>query len=278
MKKRSDVQPYHVSAWIKQGHGQGPGTDYKPFFHVRDVPSRGRSCMVYSPKTDRIHHYLSDLEFKFHVLAEFDPNVEDIREQFAMLPWEETQHIAEILDIKHPVYPRSTTPIIMTSDIVLTLRGTKGPTYAVISIKPANEIDRSNKKTRRTSEKFLIEQNYWDRRHLPWLLKTEKDICDNRYYNLVNFRTAHVAQELTWLDTYLPTFVHLFDVYWTPFRTLNEILDFTARKLSLDRYLCYMLLGRAVWRHQMDLDLDNAIIRHLRPVQRTDELCFKLAA
>lgn len=38
----------------------GNGKDYKPWLYVQDVPSQGRSHRVYSHKTERVHHLLSN--------------------------------------------------------------------------------------------------------------------------------------------------------------------------------------------------------------------------
>jgi hypothetical protein len=45
MKKRTKVLEQNVLNWISKGDGQGEGKNYKPFFHVRDVPSKGRSAV-----------------------------------------------------------------------------------------------------------------------------------------------------------------------------------------------------------------------------------------
>ena len=91
MKKRHNITKKDVTRWVNQSFGQGEGESYKPFFHVRDVPSRGRSTMIKGLKSKRTHHYYSDLERRYHLLAEHDPEVTEIREQFALLPQEKTQ-------------------------------------------------------------------------------------------------------------------------------------------------------------------------------------------
>ena len=53
---------------IKDGRGQGYGEKYQPWLRVQDVPSDGRSHRIFSHKTKRIHHLLSDLELAtFHL-------------------------------------------------------------------------------------------------------------------------------------------------------------------------------------------------------------------
>src|SRR5260221_9639027 len=99
-----------IVRWIKAGYGQGKGATYKPFMFVRDVPSEGASSMVLSRATGRTQHYLSRGEFHVHLLAEYCEKIVDIREQYALLPWEETQAIAAKLGIKHPIIPHTSTP------------------------------------------------------------------------------------------------------------------------------------------------------------------------
>ena len=57
-------------------------------------------------KTGRQHEFLSDLERNYFYLTEFSDAVLDIREQFPLLPQEETIVIAEELGIKHPADPK----------------------------------------------------------------------------------------------------------------------------------------------------------------------------
>ena len=52
-------------------------------------------------KTSRQHEFLSDLERNYFYLTEHSDFVFDIREQFPLLPLEETIVIADELGIKH---------------------------------------------------------------------------------------------------------------------------------------------------------------------------------
>ena len=62
----SEVQ---IARRIKEGRGQGQGKNYMPWLTVQDVPSSGRSHRVYSHKTDRVHHLLSDLELAVFLIC-----------------------------------------------------------------------------------------------------------------------------------------------------------------------------------------------------------------
>jgi len=102
---------------------------------VRDIPSGGLSNTVKSPVSGRIHHYITRQEYQVHLLAEYSPTIIDIRERFALLPWDETQAIASKLGIRHPRYPGTTTPTAITTDLLLTKRH-----LARISHSPVDEV------------------------------------------------------------------------------------------------------------------------------------------
>src|SRR6267378_1536794 len=80
------------------------GRDYTPALGVRDVPSLGLTTRILGHKTGRVHILFSELETALFYTLEVTPSVIDIREQFA-LPLEETQVIAQVLAIHHPIDP-----------------------------------------------------------------------------------------------------------------------------------------------------------------------------
>jgi hypothetical protein len=271
MSKRNGASPQNVMSWIANGDGQGESKDYKPFFHVRDVPSQGRSAIDLGLKTGRSHHYLSDLEYAYHVMAEYSTAVIDIREQYALLPWEETQLIAQELGISHPIYPGTATPIVLTTDIVLTMSPLSQFHTIALSIKMANEIAIENKTAKRTLEKLLIEKKYWERRSIPWILCTEKELPANRAYNLDFFRNSMVRSELDCLSQYLPAFVIKFGELWKPFITLTQLLTEFSLAFSISKDEAFTLLGRAIWMRLIEVDLDSVRFDHNRPIPVTTE-------
>lgn len=250
-----------VRKWIEQGDGQGVGQNYRPFFHVRDVPSTGRSTMTQGLKTGRVHHYFSDVEFHHHILAEYSPDVVDIREQYALLPWDETQVIAEELGFLHPRYPGTNTPIVMTSDIVMTERS---GSLAVLSIKRASHLENSRIRERML-QKLYIERVYWQRRNINWRLSTENNISLVRARNLANLRTSMVSRELDSVNDHLDAFIHLFTELWDPTKLLHAILKELAIILRLTDAQCFCLFGRALWLRRLRVNLDIPI-DHFSPV------------
>jgi hypothetical protein len=266
MSKRRGATKNNVLSWLKRGDGQGEGLNYKPFLHVRDVPSRGRSAMVEGLVTGRTHHYLSDIEYGYHVLAEYATNVIDIREQYALLPWEETQLIANSLGISHSVFPGTDTPIVMTSDIVLTIIGDTRTHLHALCIKPSSELDPNNPKFERTLEKLLIEKTYWQTRGVPWTLCTEKMLPTSRVRNLDLLRTTMVSREHDRLNSKLSEFTLLVKQLCTEHHSLNTLLSRISEHFNITVDEAFTLFGRSVWMRLLAVDLDASVIAHEFPV------------
>ena len=94
-----------------------------------------------------------------------------IREQFPLLPIEETLAIADQCGIKHPRVPGTNEPVVMTTDFLVDV-GYKGSTIErARTIEPAKELSSD-----RVLEKFEIERRYWLRRKVDWAIVTERDI------------------------------------------------------------------------------------------------------
>ncbi|WP_249930994.1 TnsA endonuclease N-terminal domain-containing protein [Paenibacillus polymyxa] len=99
----------------------------------------------------------------------------DIREQFPLLPLDKTLYIAQKLGIKHPTDPKNKLPIIMTTDMLLTVKQEESIKFIAHSIKPSNKL------TKRVVEKLQIEKEFFKDQKIEWALITERQIN----YNLV---------------------------------------------------------------------------------------------
>ncbi len=227
-----------VKQWIAKFDVHARGCSYHPFFQVRDVPSKGRSAMAKGQKTERTHHFVSDLEYQYFILAEFAPSVFDILEQYPLLPREETISIAKELGIKHPCYPGSNTPIVMTTDMVLCTGCAGSEELQPLSIKYASDA------------------------LLPL----------NRVLNLDALRTAVVAEESDWLNPQIPEFVVTFREFWSDRKRLKDIFFETAVELRITPADIAVLFGRAVWLRLLPIDLDSSVIHHEFPVALVSDL------
>lgn len=132
--------------------------------------------------TGRLHHLFSDNESCFFLMADYAADIVDIREQFPLFPESATQHIASSLGARHPSYPRSATPIVMTTDFLLTrIDKSSKQSLVAFSIKSADDLRGRSRKSVLT--KLEIERRYWLVRGVPWYLFTnaefDKTVIDN---------------------------------------------------------------------------------------------------
>lgn len=174
--------------WYAHGYAERTGADYEPFLKVREVPSRGRSHRIPSWTVGRLHHVLSDLEAGCFYIADYTPDITDIREQYPLLPLEETQAIALALGTKHPAIRGK--PHVMTTDFLLTYgKGRLRP----LSVKYAVDFDKT-----RTREKSEIERVYWARRTLTLQFATDYQVPKSL---LLAIQWAHTYRTPDGIDT-----------------------------------------------------------------------------
>lgn len=168
-KRKREITEAKIDRFIKEGRGQGTGKDYIPWLRVQDVPSEGRATRGVGWTTGRRHELLSDIERDYCYLLDYSDDVSDIREQFPLLPLEETKLIAERIGVKHPADPKTGVAIVMTTDFLVTY---KEKQYAR-TVKPFSELENE-----RTIAKFEIERVYWAERHVDWGIITDHDLPD----------------------------------------------------------------------------------------------------
>ncbi|WP_205079576.1 TnsA endonuclease N-terminal domain-containing protein [Pelotomaculum sp. FP] len=177
-----------IERWLKEGRGQGIGVDYKPWLTVQDVPSAGRSHREIGIKTPRQFTFFSDLENRYFHILEYSASVIDIREQYPLLPIEETIFIADDLGIKHPTDPTTGENVVMTTSFLITITQNGQNRLLARTVKSSSELD-----SKRKIEKLEIERRYWEKQGVDWGIVTEYEInrllADNikairNYYDL----------------------------------------------------------------------------------------------
>lgn len=170
---------------IKDGRGQGRGSEYNPWLHIQDVPSKGLVTRIKGWKTERVHHLLSQQELRYFYVLEWSPGVTDIREQYPLLPREETLEIASRLDIRHPTDPATKQPVVMTTDFLVTVRLGDSEGDQARTVKSEKDL-----LSKRVLEKLEIERRYWESRGVDWKIVTEKQI------------PVTLANNIQWLHQY----------------------------------------------------------------------------
>lgn len=168
-----------------EGRGDGRLADYNPWLHIQDVASRGLVTRIKGWKTGRVHHFLSLLELGYFYILEWSLEVYDIREQYPLLPLEETIAIAEACGVKHPTDPRSKHPVVMTTDVVTTIRTDLRDVDQARTLKYAGDL-----RSTRVLEKLEIERRYWQARKVDWKIVTDEQV------------PATVAKNVEWFHQY----------------------------------------------------------------------------
>ncbi|HUW65275.1 MAG TPA: TnsA endonuclease N-terminal domain-containing protein [Spirochaetia bacterium] len=156
---------------LEEGRGTGRGRDYQPWLLVQDVPSHGLANRVLGSTTGREHHLFSNLEFDCFLVFDWADTIIDIREQYPLLPLEETLSLAEEAGIKHPTYPGTDDPDVRTTDFLLTIRRGNMTVEQAIAVKPSEKLA-----SKRVLEKLELERRFWEKRQTSWRIVTERDI------------------------------------------------------------------------------------------------------
>lgn len=181
--------------FIAEGRGRGILELYFPWITIRDLSSLGRSHRVFGIKTNRVHHLLSDGEWKCFLKFEADRKVLDIREQF---PMDRLQTFQEALRLgyKHPVTTDGT-PYMMTIDFLVTEQTDNGPVLKPYTFK----YDPDGLKPR---EKQLIEiaSAFW-RRHSLELITLDQSFFDEPL--VINYDSVRAYYHINNLDSYCTT-------------------------------------------------------------------------
>lgn len=158
-----------IKQLVRQGRGQGEGKDYLPWLQVGEFSSQGRSHRLYGIKTDRIHHFFSDLEQEYYYLLSWQDDVIDIREQYPLFPVSDTERIAEELGVKHPQNIGLGSSAVMSTDFLITTQRGTQTVLKARAVKYQKELDKL-----RTREKLAIERAYWEERGVEWRVVTEE--------------------------------------------------------------------------------------------------------
>ncbi|MDQ0627146.1 TnsA endonuclease N-terminal domain-containing protein [Paraburkholderia graminis] len=144
-----------VAHRIREGYGDGEGAQYKPWVSTADFSSQGRTHRAYSQKFGRTIEMVSDVEWNTFVLLEFCKEVTAVYEGFP-LPRDTTLEIAAALGIKHPYYPGTTVPAVMTVDFLASLDRNDSSRLLAIDCKRTEDAE-----DERAIEKLQITHAYF---------------------------------------------------------------------------------------------------------------------
>ena len=174
-----------IAALHKEGRGVGEGSNYKPWINVRDISSRGRSFRIPSVYTDRTYELFSDVEKSILLLLEYSLEVVEIREQWP-LPREATlKHALERGICRHPYYPGTHVPTVMTVDFWVRRRTRTGSRILWIDGKRTEDA-----KKERSLEKLELVRSYGETLEVPHHVIYHSQICKTMVRNIEWIRSA----------------------------------------------------------------------------------------
>ena len=192
-KRKREMTASKIERYIKEGRGQGTGKDYIPWLRVQDVPSLGRSTRGLGWTTGRGYELFSDNERDYCYLLDYSDEVTDIREQYPLLPLEETLMIAEKIGVKHPTDPKTGEPVVITTDFLVTYKDKQ----IARTVKPSSEIE-----DERTIEKFEIERMYWESHHVDWGIIVDSDLPRRLIRNIEYVHKEYHNEDVERLGAY----------------------------------------------------------------------------
>jgi hypothetical protein len=244
-----------VQLRLKDGRGTGTLEGFSPWMYVQEFSSRGTQTRIPSVKLRRVIHTFSYLERALFLVKEFEANFWDFNEQRAM-DRAITQGFAKSLGIRHPRYPKSNVPIVMTLDAVTTEIDPDGViSVAGWDVKPLRALSNS-----RVLAKLSLHKAYCAHVGMPHYIFTETSVPRNVVRNIDYLRMALPRDGeievtpglLTWRqDEFLE------DLFKC--RTRPSISHFCARYDAgnkLEPGTGLRLFKLLAWKRRVQLDLD----------------------
>ncbi|GEM_PF-193688 len=259
---RPILVPPDVARHLAKGHGVGAKKEYRPWLLKHHVPSSGRRRTLRGVRTGRIHHLLSDLEYRTFLLLESHPGVADVREQYPLIDVRLVRAIAKHLGIRCPAFlgkkSRGRPPYVPTVDFLVTLRDGQRERQLALSVKPAAQLARP-----RVAELQEIDRQYCHHHGVAWRVVTDRDLAAHGY----RCQTLHWCR----IDAVLDPSRRISERGYERF--LNAILDYradtttpfrrvilsVARTCSLPEAQAVSLARHAIWHGHLPLNLSRRV-------------------
>ena len=156
-KRNKSITDKIISKRLSEGRCDGDKENYKPWANIQEVNSNGIVGRHYSNKTNRLHHLTSELETNYFYLLEWSDKVIDIKERYALKDIDLAMKIAVDRNINYPVDPVSKTPLILTSDFMITFNDNNTSTEVVRELIHSKELSK-----KRVLEVLEIKRAYWE--------------------------------------------------------------------------------------------------------------------
>lgn len=267
MAKRRFKTESDIARFVDQGYGQGEGSSYLPWMGVRDVPSHGRSRRVPGLKSGRLHHFFSDLEFRYFLLLEFSDLVVDIREQYPLFATAKARDVAAGMGIQYPVFQGTQLPFVLTSDFVVTLQDEPGAKkrLAVRSCKYESDLVDLNSGLW-TIDKLDLERALWAENSVTdWKVVTEHVGSQILFSNLEWLRKGVLTEPVDASVDMEIKFTELVVEAANGDRTMGALVRSASTVAGISYRSGMRLLKHLIWRKCILTDIANTELDPMLP-------------
>ncbi|MFD1173946.1 TnsA endonuclease C-terminal domain-containing protein [Oceanobacillus picturae] len=245
-----------IKRFLKEGRGQGEGATYKPWLQVQDIASQGRSTRIYSHKSQRVTHLLSDLQLYYWYLLEFDEMVLDVREQYPLLDFHE-MNIPVDQELEKKLFNKKTNvPHILIVSFMVTRIDQNGDSYYEARvIKSSNDLAK-----KATISRLELLRRYFKKKQIGFGIVTEKDISKQLARNIGWVLTAYDIQDYPKLEANF-SFLRkdLIDYLSDQSDSFQRIFQRIEKTYQLDEGLGLILFKHLVATKQIKMDLNLKI-------------------
>jgi hypothetical protein len=168
-----------IAERFAQGRGQGIRENYIPWIRIQEFASIAPQTRVPCLLFPRSIHTFSYVERAMYLFLEFQGGLWDYREQFPM-DRRVTMGAAKALRIRHPRYPKSRIPMVMTIDALVTSGLPNGSTETVAwDAKPTKQLLK-----RRIQDKLMLHKAYCKHIGVEHRIFTEKSVSQQVINNI----------------------------------------------------------------------------------------------
>lgn len=245
-----------IKRFLKEGRGQGEGPTYKPWLQVQDIASQGRSTRIYSHKSQRVIHLLSDLQLYYWYLLEFDEMVLDVREQYPLLDFHE-MNIPVDQELEKKLFNKKTNvPHVFTVSFMVTRIDQNGDSYYEARvIKSSAELAK-----KATISRLELLRRYFSQKQIGFGIVTEKNIDKQLARNIGWVLTAYDIQDYPELEGNF-SFLRkdLIDYLSDQSDSFQRIFQRLEKTYQLDEGLGLILFKHLVATKQIKVDLNRKI-------------------
>lgn len=163
---------------------------YEPWPRIRRFANQGTLVRLASRTVGRTLLLASKKEAATLYSLEWLQRLQDIKEQYPLLPLEDTQAIAEAFGITHPRNNSPRFDVVMTTDLLVTFQADEPLNQLAISVKPASKL-----RDTRVLELFAIEHEFHRLRGTPWMIVTDRELPSAWAKNLETLAGARYLDE-----------------------------------------------------------------------------------